>query len=203
MLKAFVSIVFWLMAFNVNASVIYYYTGNNFDSFTGGMYDSSMSVSGYIELDDFLAPNLVNQNINPLSYSFTDGVSTLTNNDIVPGGSQDTFQFYTNVTGSITMWDVRVSLRPVAPSELGDTSHYIKTRKEDTPFTHEIIDSGIFGTCITLQAPQECAVFNTSGGEIINEPGRWVISAVPVPAAVWLFGSGLLGLIGVARRKKA
>ena len=27
------------------------------------------------------------------------------------------------------------------------------------------------------------------------------ISNVPVPAAVWLFGSGLLGLIGVARRK--
>ena len=29
------------------------------------------------------------------------------------------------------------------------------------------------------------------------------ISAVPVPAAVWLFGSGLIGLIGIARRKKA
>ena len=28
-------------------------------------------------------------------------------------------------------------------------------------------------------------------------------AAVPVPAAVWLFGSGLLGLVGVARRKKA
>lgn len=26
---------------------------------------------------------------------------------------------------------------------------------------------------------------------------------VPVPAAVWLFGSGLIGLIGIARRKKA
>ena len=26
---------------------------------------------------------------------------------------------------------------------------------------------------------------------------------VPVPAAVWLFGSGLLGLVGIARRKKA
>jgi len=29
------------------------------------------------------------------------------------------------------------------------------------------------------------------------------VSSVPVPAAVWLFGSGMLGLIGVARRKKA
>jgi hypothetical protein len=29
------------------------------------------------------------------------------------------------------------------------------------------------------------------------------VSNVPVPAAAWLFGSGLLGLIGVARRKKA
>jgi hypothetical protein len=28
-------------------------------------------------------------------------------------------------------------------------------------------------------------------------------TVVPVPAAVWLFGSGLLGLIGVARRKRA
>ena len=27
-------------------------------------------------------------------------------------------------------------------------------------------------------------------------------AVVPVPAALWLFGSGLLGLIGIARRKK-
>ena len=36
------------------------------------------------------------------------------------------------------------------------------------------------------------------GGEI-----RGQVNVVPVPAAVWLFGSGLLGLVGVARRKKA
>lgn len=35
-------------------------------------------------------------------------------------------------------------------------------------------------------------------GEIAFE-----VSAVPIPATAWLFGSGLLGLIGMARRKKA
>lgn len=29
------------------------------------------------------------------------------------------------------------------------------------------------------------------------------VSAVPVPAAVWLFGSGLIGLVGLAKRRKA
>lgn len=32
---------------------------------------------------------------------------------------------------------------------------------------------------------------------------RLEVTTVPVPAAVWLFGSGLLGLIGIARRSKA
>ena len=33
--------------------------------------------------------------------------------------------------------------------------------------------------------------------------GHLSLAAVPVPAAVWLFGSGLLGLLGVARKKAA
>jgi hypothetical protein len=39
----------------------------------------------------------------------------------------------------------------------------------------------------------------------LNQYYQFVISpnAVPIPPAVWLFGSGLLGLIGVARRKTA
>lgn len=41
-----------------------------------------------------------------------------------------------------------------------------------------------------------------SGGNIIFDAvGQ--LNPVPIPAAVWLFGSGLLGLIGVARRKKS
>ncbi|MDH5767086.1 MAG: VPLPA-CTERM sorting domain-containing protein [Gammaproteobacteria bacterium] len=48
-------------------------------------------------------------------------------------------------------------------------------------------DSLFHGTVVTL-------------GFFANDP---VVSAVPVPAAAWLFGSGLIGLAGFARRRKA
>ena len=36
-----------------------------------------------------------------------------------------------------------------------------------------------------------------------QEDSAWVgAGVIPVPAAVWLFGSGLIGLVGVARRRK-
>lgn len=43
-------------------------------------------------------------------------------------------------------------------------------------------------------------------GQLVNLDGVVIqdlsaVSAVPVPAAIWLFGSGLIGLVGVARRK--
>lgn len=46
---------------------------------------------------------------------------------------------------------------------------------------------------------------NTVAGDIFetHSGGAFYYSPVPVPAAVWLFGSGLIGLVGIARRKKA
>ncbi len=41
------------------------------------------------------------------------------------------------------------------------------------------------------------------GGVLYEVSLTGQISAVPVPAAAWLFGSGMLGLVGVARRRKA
>ena len=45
----------------------------------------------------------------------------------------------------------------------------------------------------------------TSPGTFYGTVGytQWSLTAVPIPAAVWLFGSGLIGLIGLARRKKS
>ena len=52
----------------------------------------------------------------------------------------------------------------------------------------------------------ESALCKGSGGTINCKATTSHISVygvVPVPAAVWLFGSGLLGLVGIARRKKS
>ena len=40
-----------------------------------------------------------------------------------------------------------------------------------------------------------------SGGQISGNTLAVDLAPIPVPAAVWLFGSGLIGLIGIARRK--
>ena len=50
-----------------------------------------------------------------------------------------------------------------------------------------------------LPDPNTC--INCSTLYLLNLTGT--ISAVPVPAAVWLFGSGLIGLMGFACRRKA
>ena len=46
-----------------------------------------------------------------------------------------------------------------------------------------------------------------SFGFLLDEPSSLTLTVrgavVPIPPAVWLFGSGLLGLIGIARRKAA
>lgn len=45
--------------------------------------------------------------------------------------------------------------------------------------------------------------FTLTPGDSVSFTSRFEVQVVPVPAAVWLFGSGLLGLVGIARRKKA
>jgi hypothetical protein len=51
------------------------------------------------------------------------------------------------------------------------------------------------------------STFAINDSDFNEVDGHWIantfsMTPVPVPAAVWLFGSGLLGLAGVARRKK-
>jgi hypothetical protein len=60
----------------------------------------------------------------------------------------------------------------------------------------DIHEAGLLAgqTYINVHTPQN------GGGEI---RGQLVVNPVPVPAAVWLFGSGLICLFGLARRKQS
>jgi hypothetical protein len=55
----------------------------------------------------------------------------------------------------------------------------------------------------TLSTTLAFTVFMEQGDviEVFAEGGPEVVSAIPIPAAVWLFASGLLGLVGLSRRK--
>ena len=46
-------------------------------------------------------------------------------------------------------------------------------------------------------------LMHLSGGNIPLETVAIEVQVVPVPPAVWLFGSGLIGLVGIARRKNS
>ena len=78
------------------------------------------------------------------------------------------------------------------------------------------LDPGIFNTTnididalnVGVNSFYEGSVSTVSGGtSLIRTTNNTTfiayetVSAVPVPAAMWLFGSGLLGLAGMARRK--
>ncbi|RDH84488.1 MAG: hypothetical protein DIZ80_03140 [endosymbiont of Galathealinum brachiosum] len=60
-----------------------------------------------------------------------------------------------------------------------------------------------FTTVSILRETNDIAYILVGG---VNAEGLFLdnmqFNAVPVPAAIWLFGSGLIGLVGLARRKK-
>ena len=177
-------------------SVIYSYSGNNFDSFSlHSTYTTEMAVTGTIELASPL-PSGASVFVTPLSFSFSDGQTTITNFN----ATDSTFEFHTDVSGSITDWTVSVR-NDRWFDQVGDTLAVIYSSTTDISVGNS--DLGSFQTCTTLVmgGTGEICVRDANWGENQTLQGSW--SVVPVPGAVWLFGSGLIGLIGIARRKEA
>jgi hypothetical protein len=88
-----------------SASVVYTYTGKNFTMVTSP-YTTSDAATGSITLINALPDNLSNTPVNPLAFSFSDGIHTVTNN--TPGARIDV-SLSTNSSGEISAWDIDIA----------------------------------------------------------------------------------------------
>jgi hypothetical protein len=85
------------------ADTIYTYTGNPFTS-VFGPYTTSDRVTGFFDLATPLANNLPETVISPISFSFSDGVQTITNT--TPGVVVGSFSVATDASGKPEFWDI-------------------------------------------------------------------------------------------------
>ena len=93
------------------------------------------------------------------------------------------------------------SFTAVSDTEACGGQCYVTVNGANVPLMVAELDIGPFYSRIdTISLFMEQA---TGSGAVVFTLGAAINAApVPVPAAVWLFGSGLLGLVGVARRRR-
>jgi len=175
----------WSVSATTNASIIY----------TVNRTVGQGSVAGFIETDGTLGV-LTSGNI-------TNWEITLSAPNL-KGGSPDVINFatqtQTNLGGTAT---TATATQLLFDFTLAGTNFFLLTGGSGNFWCLETANC-------TGDGPGEhiglnSLTFITSAQSATFTPGNLVfaeVSAVPVPAAVWLFGSSLMGLVGMARRKK-
>jgi hypothetical protein len=145
--------------------------------------------------------------IDPLTFTFADAHA---DTSLLVDFEVTTPQLF-NLSGAVSLFN---------PSEINGGIASVSLRSQDgslifgtdifdfqpTPLTIPFDHSGMLLPDIyTLSAGTvigASAFFATLESGTADFSLDFKVTAVPIPAAAWLFGSGLLGLIGIARRKK-
>jgi hypothetical protein len=159
------------------ADTIYTYTGNGFASAISP-YTSTDLVSGWIDLLEPLGISVGPLTITPVSFSFSDGVQTITNNNYNVA-SFSFNDFVTSSSGGIVWWYVEL---------FGVPNGGIHTYNSPLYSSYGDYAAGAGGYAVNYSAP-----------------GTWEVTTTPIPAALPLFATGLgaLGLLGWRRKRKA
>ena len=176
-----------------------YTAGSTYDTFITdpgfpgtNPYDDTHAVSGYFEVATALAPStdydfFLDGVPAGFSYSFSDGINTSIHSDAF-----DYFNIRTDALGNISQWWMFV----YAPTTVtrGDYATISTGNCPDACDFHIIRDEGAVVS----------SAFDFALGRVFGSPGSWTVtevSAVPLPAGVWLFGPSVFGLAAMARRK--
>jgi hypothetical protein len=181
------ALVILASALPASANTTYTYTGQPFvgfsgtDSCSGGV--GQCSISGSFTVAAPLGDNFAFSEIAPLSFSFTDGVTTitqLTDSNII------FFEVGTNASGNINQWQIQV----LTDNDLQELLTY---------------SSDIFGFPIDMSGLESSSPpFPFIATAETGVLGSWGPNGgnVPEPSAFILLGSGLLGVLGTSLRRK-
>jgi len=122
----------------------------------------------------------------------------------------------TNATW-VELWVSSLDSSEIGTLFWGNSSDIDSLLSGGSSFSYDSTDfgSGVEGDILALAA---AIGFDAAARYVLFTPGptalatgndndylvwKGAVNPVPIPAAVWLFGSGLLGLVGIARCKKA
>jgi len=157
------------------------------------------------------------------TFNFDVGVNVIsgsrTGNKIAGITSSDGDDFFFNLDTNLILTNITFAYNNVVVSgveKFGDTRFLSSNTEQiwmfDTSGPTDPSPKSLFASLLPIGA----GTYLFSDGAILlptTVDGDWdatwdytlsfTVASVPVPPAVWLFGSGLIGLIGIARRKKA
>lgn len=124
---------------------------------------------------------------------------------LVPGATSTTSGLFTNESIEFNS-TIDVAFNPSSSVKIVDAFDLLNNWVAD-PEAFGLINAT--DSCLSVGA--DCSTYffwddihpTTAGHNLIADEFVSAVTAVPIPSALWLFGSGIVGLIGVARHKKA
>lgn len=118
--------------------------------------------------------------------------------------NSDTFSFALGLTSALAEVSLIIQMPGIYDGVLKWTLWGLSenTFAEGDLSAGESIVFSVFGEATaTLGSPTYVVFSFTSDSAVVNEVPSGSVPTIPVPPAVWLFGSGLIGLVGIARRE--
>ena len=205
-LHALIGMLLFVGLSQVQAALVYTFSDLSSDATPASDLDATLTFNvtslGATSGSDLLTLTLDNQttapntfSINEVYFNFTgihsgfsidSGTGTLNQGPIPANGFGDfdiKLDGFLLASGGTSVWTIDLGLTGVSNSDFNDWSS---------------IPPGDLQTLAALKF-----VKGSDDPEAPGSEDSAFGAVVPVPAAVWLFGSGFLGLAGVARRKKA
>ena len=168
-------------------------TGNNFNADLQGLGYTQMISGGQLRVsqDGFV------------TYTYIGAESAFNNSFNTPSGSMVENDEAFNISGydSIT---VSVSYNDILNFNFTSDGGANALTPVDNYFSTNLQGLGIFTGASSQQVILGYDDQNSISADDNHDDMMILVnfSTVPLPAAIWLFGTGMLGLIGIARRKK-